>query len=379
MLHRLCATDDVSDGVRARARPRARHAATGAALLVALAVSCRIYREDEASPEIPAVEAARPTTGAAPAARRDSDEGLNASASDALNLWVLNRPKDDLAPLTSERVESVSDPRAVEQPRATVLVALGLGEWGADCAEQLAIREVAALRAGTDPLLVVTRVIDTARQIRWASGSGELSAIVKGPRAVLGGVEKVPHRALEASLRRALERRAVLDGQHPRWREVAAEPRPAARLLAACESATAVELAGPSGVLVRTTAGQFFGGVVGLVPPADAGVVSLAAQYGVSLAVGAAGAVLLASDCPVPPDERFAARVYASQSWTQAAASIAPTSDCRAANALATRTRAWATAGGDLVWSAAEANPAPPARSVSAADAGAPPPEPSPP
>jgi len=364
-----------------RARPR--QAAAHVALILALASACRVYRDDPPARDTQPV-AAPPATSAEPLPpRRESDDGLKPSANDALNLWVLNRPKGDLAPHTGERTEVPAPARAVEPPRATVLVALGLGDSGADCATALAKREADALGAGAEPTLVIRRVLGAVRRFRWWPAPGELSAVVKGPQGIFGAIELVPMRALDASLQRALEQRAVLDGRHPRWRQMASESATSPALPAACESAAAGELTGPSGVLARTDGGQIFGGVVNLAPPVDAGVLSLAAQYGVSLAIGAAGAVLLASDCVMPPEERFAARIYASRSWTQASADVSPPSGCRAANALMTGERAWATPGADLVWAAAEAASAPPQAPTpampAAPDAGVYQPEASPP
>jgi hypothetical protein len=369
---RLRAIDDLrgrASLARACSGARARRVAVFPALLIALA-ACRIYREDASALEAQPGEAAAASAVEPAPARPEADDGLKPGANDALNLWVLNRPEGDLPPHTGERAETAAaSARAVERPKATVLVVLGLGDSGADCAEQLAQREATRLAAGGEPLGIVTRSIESLRRARWANAPGELSAVVKGPHGVFGGVDRVPAVALGAALGRAIERRAVLDGQHPRWGGVGSPLAPATPPPGACDL-SGPQLAGPGGVLIRTAAGEFFGGIVNRGLPADAGVVAPGAQYGVSLAVGSAGAVLLASDCAMPPDERFAARVYASQSWARATADVSPLEGCHAANAVVTRARAWAAPDGDLAWSAAEAEPEPPA--TTAADAGAP-------
>jgi hypothetical protein len=100
--------------------------------------------------------------------------------------------------------------------------------------------------------------------------------------------------------------------------------------------------------------------MAGLDPVADAGSVSVWAQYGVSLAVGRRGGVLLVGACSVPRPEIMAERVYASDNWALATTELATPDDCRAGHALLTEERAWVTEG-PLAWALAEPEPSAPA------------------
>lgn len=109
----------------------------------------------------------------------------------------------------------------------------------------------------------------------------------------------------------------------------------------------------------------------------DAGVRSTVAQYGVSLAVGAAGGVLLLGNCAAPPAESLAQHVYASEDW--AAASGQPTgNECSSAHVLLTRERAWVSRPIPIAWSTVEA-PAEPRSAPPAPAAPASPAAPAPP
>jgi hypothetical protein len=243
------------------------------------------------------------------------------------------------------------------------MVVLGVGP-GQACAEHLARQAVDAL-SGRAPLEVLASALDSARRWRWPHAAGTASATIKSSSGAFGGVQSVPAALLSTELlAHALERRAVLGGPRATW------PAPVSESgvgFAPCSDAPDPNLDGPIGVLARSRDGAFFGGVLGLDPPADAGVVSIAAQYGVALAVGEAGSVLMSGDCDPPPLERSAERVYASPNWLLATAELQAPSDCRLGHALLGAERAWGTSGSSLAWAAAEAAAAPPAAAEAAA------------
>lgn len=298
---------------------------------------------------------APPGSGAAEQPVPERETRPSAPATDALNLWVLSRPTGDLRS-TTEPAPAYAEPAQARGPAPAVLVLLGVGP-GQTCAKHLAQHAVDALSSRA-PQEVLASTLDAARSWRWPQASGSASATMKSSAGAFGGVQSAPASLLTtALLLQSLERGAVLGGPRAAWPAAgAAGPAPAP-----CSEAPDPGLAGPIGVLARTDDGTFLGGVLGMEPPADAGVVSIAAQYGVALAVGEAGAVLMSGDCEPPLLERSAERVYASPSWLVATADVQTPSNCRLGHALLTRERAWVASGDVLAWALAEALPAQPA------------------
>jgi hypothetical protein len=215
-------------------------------------------------------------------------------------------------------------------------------------------------------------VIDSARRWRWSEATSSLSAVLRGSSGEYGGVQSVPPGAFTPGwLEVAVARHALLDGRRFPMPATPASP-PESPGGAPCGAPDVRSLEGPLAILLRTAEGGFFGGVVSLDPPADAGIVALTTQYGVSLAVGPAGGVALVSDCDAPPPGRVAERVYASDNWALATAESSPPGSCRMGHALLTSDRAWATTGSPLAWAAAgaRAETATAEPSPSSADAG---------
>lgn len=359
-----------------------RRVASTTALVLVASVSCRIYRDQPGTGEAPS----EPETPAAAAEPLDDREAVAAQRppADALNLWVLNRPTGELVASGadgSERaaLERAAQERAAEQPRPTALVVLGVGEASA-CSAWYGRRAVDALAAGIPPLRVVASVLDSGSRWRWPDAESSVSGTIRSSAGAFGGVQAAPAASFTAQLlEAAAERQVLVDGRNPRALSSFARARPAADpglSIPPCEAATAPGLGGPLGVLVRTAGGAFFGGVVSLDFPADAGVVSVMDEYGVALAVGPRGGVLMASDCPLLPLDRVAERVYASSNWAASTAQPSEPGRCGSGHALLTAERAWATTGSPLSWALAEMEAAPaasaPAASKAEADAGAP-------
>ena len=331
----------------------------GWAISVAIAAaSCRIYREapSREEPALPG-SAGQPATGGDDLLAPDRQATKpSASTADALNLWVLSRPKGDLPTAAEPEPASIASATVPDIPIAVVVV-LGVGSAPL-CAEHIAQQAVAALAAARAPLDVLASALDSARRWRWPDATSTLSATLKSSSSEFGGVQFAPPSAFDSALLlRALERRAVLGGPRSRWAAASSEP---SSELAPCEPGVDPSVAGPVGVLLRNRAGHFFGGVVNVDPLADAGVVSIAAQYGVSLAVGKAGAVLMIGDCEPPPLDRGAERVYASPNWVLATAQLQTPGACRVGHALLSGERAWVAPASALASAVVEAAPAPP-------------------
>lgn len=325
----------------------------GVAGVVGADASCRIYREppsrdDSASPG----SAGQPATSADDAIELDREATKpSAPTADALNLWVLSRPKGDLPTAAEPTPVSVAPADAPGAPFAA-LVVLGVGP-GEACAEHFARQAVEALSAARPPLDVLSLTLASVRLWRWPKATSTLSATMKGSAGEFGGVQSAPVSAFgDVLLRQSIERHAVLGGQRPRWPAASSE---LPSEIAACEASASPSLAGPVGVLLRTAGGDFFGGVVNVDPPADAGVVSIAAQYGVSLAVGTRGGVLMIGDCDPPPLERIAERVYASDNWLLATGQLQTPGACRQGHALLSAERAWVAPENALAWAVIEA------------------------
>jgi hypothetical protein len=315
--------------------------------------SCRVYRDDAPSRETrtPLSEPPAANTGAPAPVERTATSG---PTSDALNLWVLNRPKGELSPLTAERPEATPPQPAQARPKAAVLAVLGLGE-AKPCALHLARLGADRLAADKDGLQTALALLDAAWRWRWPAPSSTLSALMRSTAGHFGGVQSAPASAFSAALLRvAVARHSLLGGPRQRWQ---VEPSPPVEL-GSCDSTPEPALEGTIGVLVRTETGEFYGGVVNLDPLADAGSVSALAQYGVSLAVGRLGAVLLVADCAVPRPERLAERIYSSNNWARATAELAAPNGCPGGYALMTEQRVW-VADGPLAWAVVEVERAP--------------------
>jgi hypothetical protein len=357
-----------------------RVASTRALVLLACLWCCRIYRDPPGSGEGRGAEAS-PRAAAGASAELDTPdepEGVAAQrpGADALNLWVLNRPKGELVPYGVEDSERAPSQRAAEQPKATALVVLGIGEARA-CSEWYVGRAVDALAAGSAPVGIVASVLEAGHRFRWADADSTVSAMIRSSSGDFGGVQAAPPASLSASMLAAtVERHVLLDGRNPRAlsRATLLRPEPAPDV-PPCKAQSEGTLRGPLGVLLRTSSGEFFGGLISVDLPADAGVVSVMNEYGVALSVGPRGGVLMVSDCPVLPPERVAERVYASPNWASSTADPNEPGRCATGHALLTVDRAWATTGSALSWAAAEVqSPVPlaaPAAPAAGADAGA--------
>jgi hypothetical protein len=322
------------------------------------AASCRIYREPPSREEpVVAGSAGQPAIGGEDLSAPDRQATKpSAPAADALNLWVLSRPKGDL-PTAAEPEPPPLAPAHVSDIPIAVVVVLGVGSDPL-CAEHIAQQAVAALTTGRAPIDVLASALDSARRWRWPDARSTLSATLKSSAGEFGGVEFAPPSAFNGTLLlRALERRAVLGGPRSRWSAASSEPWSE---LASCEPGVDPSVAGPAGVLLRNREGHFFGGVVNEDPLADAGVVSIAAHYGVSLAVGNGGAVLTVGDCEPPPLDRGAERVYASPNWVLATTQLQTPGACRLGHALLSAQRAWLAPASALAAAVGDAAPAPP-------------------
>jgi hypothetical protein len=340
-----------------------RVASTPALVLVACLWCCRIYRdppgdgqprEAEASPRTPAGATDESDTSAEPEASAAQRPGA-----DALNLWVLSRPKGELVPYGVEGSERAPVQRAPEQPKPMALVALGIGESQA-CAEWYAGRAADALAAGSAPLGIVASMLEAGHRFRWADDERTVSAMIRSSGGAFGGVQTAPSSSFSAAtLEAAVDRHVLLDGHNVRALSKLSQARRGPEL-ARCESQSGRALGGPLGVLLRTASGEFFGGVISLDLPADAGVISVMNEYGISLSVGPRGGVLMVSDCPALPPERVAERVYATQNWASSTAAPSEPGRCGTGHALLTADQAWATTGSPLSWAAAEVQAPPP-------------------
>lgn len=356
----------------AGARAHAARGLLGATLVLAV-ISCRIYREEE---PVTRDETARGSKSseevAAKQPRGERAGAASTPASEALNLWVLNRPKGDLVPQSAPVPSEPASPET--RPKAIVVVVLGFGP-PEPCAEQLARDALGAVAAGADPLQVTAGLLEGVLRTRWPRAEGSFSAILRGSDGRFGGIQRASAAALSAdSLIVSLSRQVLIDGTRLRPPALAAElGKPS--VLPPCTARAPGLLEGAPGVLVRTGAGFIWGGTVSPDLPADAGVLSIFAQYGVSVAVGRAGGVLLITDCSPPPAAHIAERVYASSDWVAAAAGSERGDACRVGHALLTSERAWVQSSSPLAWAALEqeAQGAPPAPTAGRAlDAGAP-------
>lgn len=338
----------------------------GAACNVVLVLGlsgCRIYRDDGGAGGAPAALPANAGQASAAAVeRREPRPSATAPPQDqpppaeALSLWVLNRPETELVAREPEQPETPAG-EVVSTPRALALVAVGLGPEHV-CAELFARRALRYASGTADPLQAVMAVLDDLRRFRWPDAA-TLNATVRAADGRFGAVQSVPAGVFSSSLLAAATRRgAVLDGQSSRWHEHALAPPLAGPLEAhaadvRCESAPGPELRGPAGILLHTGEGEYFGGLLDLEGPADAGVISVVTQYGVSVAVGPSGGVLLLSDCMTLPHAGLAADVYAGLSSGAPAPAHGAGERCQLSHALVSGWTPRVTGTGPVAWASA--------------------------
>lgn len=322
---------------------------------------CRIYRDDGGAGGAPG---AVPASGgqsqaAATAEQRGPKPPATAQSgppppAEALSLWVLNRPATELVARGPEQPESSAG--VVSTPRASVLVALGLGPEHV-CAELFAQRALRYARDSAEPLQALTAALDDLRRWRWPDAA-TLNATVKASDGRFGAVQSFPAGVFSSSLlAAAIERGAVLDGQNARWHEPALAPLEgpldAHQADTRCESAPGGELHGPAGVMLQTEGDKYFAGLLDLDSPADAGVISVVTQYGVSVAAGPAGGVLLLSDCMALPHEAQAASVYAGLTGSAPPSGQGTGETCQRRHAVLSGWVSRVTGSGPLAWASA--------------------------
>lgn len=327
---------------------------------------CRIYRDEDGAGALSGTAGA--VAGPSAEAGQDSQESIEQKPpalsaaeeqpppAEALSLWVLNRPETELvakgpAPSAAPAAEGVPHPPSV------ALVVLGLGPSHA-CAERYARRALQYATVAADPLRGVAELLDELRRWRWPAATG-LDAALKSSDGRFGGVQAAPASAFSVTLLEEASRRgAVLDGRSSRWSEgvhVSAPlegPLSAEAMDSGCDSPPGEALRGPAGVLLRTANEKYFGGLVQLEGPADAGVVSGVTQYGVTLATGPAGGVMLLTDCSALPPAVLAADVYARLPREEPLMPMADAS-CQVNHALITRHGPRVTGTGPLAWASA--------------------------
>lgn len=333
-------------------------------LVLALGLSsCRVYRDDGGMGGAPGELRARGGDGPAEAPGEAASKPSTLTApkdqpppAEALSLWVLNRPETELVARGPEEPPTPAG-EVVSTPRALALVVLGLGpEHG--CAELFARRALRYTSDGMEPLQALMTLLEDVRRWRWPD-SAILNASVRASDGRFGAVQAIPGGAFSSRLlAAAVQRRAVLDGRNRRWHE----PAPGAPLqgpLGAqgaelrCESLPGPELHGPAGVLLHTEDNSYFGGLLDPVSPADAGVISGATQYGVSVAAGPSGGVLLLSDCTAIPHEALAANVYAALTHGAPAPGRGTGEGCQLNHAMVSGWAPSVTGTGPLAWASA--------------------------
>lgn len=323
---------------------------------------CRIYRDDGGTGGAPAAVPA--SAGQAPTAAVEKPEPTPSATdpsqaqpppAEALSLWVLNRPATELVARGPEQPEMPAG-EVVSTPRASALVALGLGPPHV-CAELFARRALRYASNSVDPLQAVMAVLEDVRRWRWPDAA-TLNATVKASDGRFGAIQSVPAGLFSSSLlAAAIQRGAVLDGQNARWHEHGLAPLEgpldAHGADARCESVPGAELHGPAGILLQTEGDKYFGGLLDLESPADAGVISVVSQYGVSVAVGPSGGVLLLSDCMTLPHEALAATVYAGLAEGAPAPGQGAGEPCQRSHAVLSGWAPSVTGSGPLAWASA--------------------------
>jgi len=277
--------------------------------------TCRIYRQDAAArgrQEIAQESPAR--ADGVPAEEPAADPPAPPPPAQALSLWVLNRSNTDLvAPDIDRSAEPASTSGGTP---ASALVVLGFGPPQV-CAEHVARRALTLLADGRSPVETIAQLLDEIRRRRWPEDSSSFAVALRGANGSFGAVQSAPAQAFSPQLLlSAVSQHAVIDGRSSRWqKDIPAASLSASReesALTGCDDPSMKQLRGAVGVLLLEATGEIFAGVLERELPTDAGVMSLAAQYGVSLAVNKAGGVMLIGDCPTLPDEAIAARLLAS-------------------------------------------------------------------
>ena len=324
--------------------------------------SCRIYRDDGDNMAQPHPAASGGASGASSARTRASEapETPATPAPEALSLWVLNRPQTDLVAPNPEASEGPA-PEAVspkpESSSVSALVVLGLGAPHA-CAEVFARRALRQVKEERGPLYVVTALLDELRRWRWPEPMGELHATARASDGSFGAVHAAAPTAFSPGmLDAALERHAVIDGRSKRWAKSSPLPEvgpPSAQdaPVAGCESAAGTALHGPTGILLRT-AGHVYGGLISVVGQNDAGLMRSVTQYGVSVAVGSMGGVLLIDDCPKLPNEAMAENVYARLGQDVSPTVLETHGGCAIAHAISSGRGARVMGASPLAWAMA--------------------------
>jgi hypothetical protein len=329
------------------------------ALYVAASPSgCRIYRDEpppsreekklERSPGAPAAPLGEPGVAAPPG-----------PPTEALNLWVLNRREGDLQPPPGSERGAAPSEGSNAGPTSRALVVLGFGSQH-PCAEQLAVAALDLLAASAAPDRVVAELIDAARRFRWPRSEGTFSAILSSSDGRSGGLQAFAAASFSAgALAAAVDRRAILDGHHRRWRNPSEGPPPASEhhpvaLPSDCEAPVGGALLGPIGISVLGGRRQFLAAVAGLDSVTDAGIVPPLTQPGVAVAAGSAGAVSVLSGCLTLSHGELAQTIHASPDWHEAATTSRAMSVCPAAHAILTADRAWVASATPVAWAAAE-------------------------
>lgn len=276
-----------------------------------------------------------------------------------MSLWVLSRSENDLQgqPAASSERGDRPQPAATSTTTALALVVLGIG-GERDCARVFAERALGDALQSHSPVEALSRLLDELRRFRWATSRENLQAALRGSDGSFGAVQSAPALTFSAdALVAAVRSHGVIDGQSARFAGLLGPSGRRAELdggapIAECEPSDAHGLRGPAAALLRSSSGLFFGGLIEVAGPNDAGLVPAITQYGVSLAMGESGGVVLVSDCPGVPDAAFAERAYA-QLGRAPVTPAAPSGGCQLGHALITRDDAWIASTASLAWASA--------------------------
>ncbi|MEO8178767.1 MAG: hypothetical protein ABI895_08040 [Deltaproteobacteria bacterium] len=321
------------------------------ALLLEL-TSCRVYRKDTAAHEEHEVLAQGPDVRLPGRPEETVEEPAAPAPAQALSLWVLNRSNTDLVARDIDRTSNLTP--IPEGALTAALVVLGFGPPQL-CADHFARRALTLSVDGGSPIETAARLLDEIRRWRWPDGSGSFAGALKGADGSFGAIQSAPAEAFSSQLLlSAVRRHGVIDGRSSRWRADAGTlPTQASQeelALPRCEHSAMGRLRGAAGVLLLSGTGQVFAGLIERETPADAGMMSLVAQYGVSLAAGKAGGVAMISDCPTLPDDAIAASVLASLAPEGAAPLSLAVGGCPLAHAILTSRDARVTSTQPLAW-----------------------------
>lgn len=298
-------------------------------------------------------------------ARSERARAMDSQSSEALSLWVLNRPEAELVP----RGEApAAEPTA--EPSSALLVVLG-SQGGAACARALADTALAALALGQDAHAVAVQVLADAARFRWAHAPREarFHVALRNSKGRTAGVLSAPLVPLpEQSLAAAWRYGGIIAA---RTRPEAASTADAGVLAlpAACSESPADPEPGTVAVLV-TSAGRFEAGLIQLQSDSDAGLLGYAAQPATALAAGSAGAVAVIEGCSALPEASSAEAVYAALVSGQRPAPIDEPA-CRRGYAWLTATEAEVASPVPSAWGLARTSAAPAPHAPAPATAGA--------